>query len=504
MTSTSTSLEPLLRIRGLGVAIGGRQILDDISFDITRGEVLGVVGASGSGKSMTASVVMGLAPESATITGSVQFDGNELATLDDVGMCRYRGQRIALVPQDPMGSLTPTRTVGSLLVEAISIHQSVTRAEARSRAVHLLDQVGIPDPAARFDAYPHQLSGGMRQRVGIAIAVANDPELLVADEPTSALDAEVGTKILELFEELLRTRQMSMLLISHDPAVVERMSDRVVTVSHGRVVDEHIVGKRIATEHDSDDRSATPEDVVLAEPSPTDPVLAIRDLTVTYGRTGLRRRGPATVACRDVSLSVGAGEAVALVGPSGSGKTTVLNQVLGLLAPTHGHIEVFGQDTARMSAADRRRVRTRMQAVYQDPSDSLDPRMTVQSIIAEPLRIHRRPAPQNRIVELLDLVGMPHDVLQRHPRQLSGGQQQRVAIARALALGPDLLILDEPVSSLDAPLRTSIMSLLDELRQQLDLAYLIVSHDLGLVRRHVDRLITIDPVPRPQKEYVSS
>ncbi|OLT35488.1 hypothetical protein BJF84_14260 [Rhodococcus sp. CUA-806] len=339
----------------------------------------------------------------------------------------------------------------------------------------------------------------MRQRVAIALAVSNEPELLIADEPTSALDADVGTRILELFEDLLRERQTSMLLISHDPEVVERMSDRVINVRDGRITGDRAVPMlQTARARPTDEKK--PKDCSRPEIGSKPAALDIRHLTVTYAPSGLRRRGSTVVACRDVSLTVSAGEAVALVGPSGSGKSTVLNQVLELRPPAQGSIEVFGQNLADLSAADRRNIRTRMQAVFQDPSDSLDPRMTIEAIIAEPLVIHRRPAPPERIHELLELVGMPPDSIRRHPRQLSGGQQQRVAIARALALEPELLILDEPVSSLDAPLRTAIMELLDELRERLNLAYLIVSHDLGLVRRHVDHMVTIEQSPRLLKD----
>ena len=494
---TPQSTEPLLLVDGLGVTIGARKVLQDVALEIRRGEVLGVVGASGSGKSMTASAVMGLAPDSARITGSIRFAGTELTTLDDKQLCRYRGNRMSFIPQDPMGSLTPTRTIAGHMVEAITLHQPLTRRQARTLAIELLGRVGIPDPSTRVDSYPHELSGGMRQRVAIALAVANEPELLIADEPTSALDADIGARILDLFHDLLRERHMAMLLISHDPAVVERMSDRIITISHGMVVPTTPNGAVTAST-----RSATI--VKKSGPHSNPTVLDIDALTVTYARSGLRRRGPAVVACRDVSLTVSAGEAVALVGPSGSGKTTVLRQVLALHAPSQGRIEVFGQDPADMSAADRRQIRTRIQAVFQDPSDSLDPRMNVEAIIAEPLLIHRRPAPVERISELLDLVGMPPESLRRHPRQLSGGQQQRVAIARALALEPELLMLDEPVSSLDAPLRTVIMELLDDLRARLGLAYLIVSHDLELVGRHVDRVIVLEQSPRPLKEAVSS
>ncbi len=483
--------EPLLRVRGLDVTVGGRRVVCGADFDIARGEVLGLVGPSGSGKSMTAAALLGLTPPTASVTGSIRLAGTELTGLPDAAFCRLRGSRLGFVPQDPLASLTPTRTVGSLLAEAVRIHTPVSRRAARERAVTLLHRVGLPEPRRLADAHPHELSGGMRQRVAVALAVANGPELLIADEPTSALDTAVGAHILDLFDELLAEHGTALLLVSHDPAVVARMCDRVLHVENGRI------GPHRPPAAPAPAPRRAPRRPVHR------PVLAVDGLTVVHRPPpGLRRRPP-VVACRDVSLTVDEGEAVALVGPSGSGKTTILTQILELRPPVLGRIEVFGRDTATLTAPDRRAIRARMQAVFQDPADSLDPRLRVDRIIAEPLAVQGLPTPAERIAELLDAVGLPEEIARRHPRQLSGGQQQRVAIARALAPRPDLLVLDEPVSALDAPLRIEIMSLLDELRARYGLSYLMVSHDLPLTSRYADRVVELEPpgLDRPHPEH---
>ncbi|MFZ2529744.1 MAG: ABC transporter ATP-binding protein [Rhodococcus sp. (in: high G+C Gram-positive bacteria)] len=475
----------LLRVRGLAVAVAGAPIVTDVGFDIRRGEVLGLVGASGSGKSMTCSAVMGMTPPAATVTGSVEFDGIELTTLDEPGFCRIRGSRIALVAQDPLGALTPTRTVGSLIVETVRLHRDLDRATARRVAIDLLRRVELPDPGRTVDAYPHELSGGMRQRVCIALAIAGEPDLIIADEPTSALDTEVGGRILTLFENLLDERNIAMLLISHDDRVVARLADRVVSIEDGRLRPHRPAAPAAV------DTVAAIGTVAATSRRFGPPVLEVQGLTVTHAAPRALRRRDTVVACRDVSLTVEAGEAVALVGPSGSGKSSIVNTVLDLRGPEQGRVAVFGRDLATLTRRERATVRERMQAVFQDPGDSLDPRMRVDAVVAEPLRVMRRPATASRIAELLGLVGLAPDIARRYPRQLSGGQQQRVAIARALAPGPELLLLDEPVSSLDAPLRTEIMTLLDRLRDDLGLAYLMVSHDLPLMKRHADRIVTL-------------
>ncbi|WP_066905725.1 ATP-binding cassette domain-containing protein [Millisia brevis] len=497
----STESAATLTVDDLTVTIAGRPIVRNVSFELRPGRVLGVVGPSGSGKSMTASAVLGLLPTAATIAGSIRLGngklGNrelgerELVGLDERAWCEIRGRRIGWVGQDPLASLTPTMTVGDQIAEAITIHRPASGKAARTTAVSLMEAVGIPDAGRRYRAYPHEFSGGMRQRIAIAIAIANEPEVLIADEPTSALDVTVGARILDLFAELVTEHRMAMLLISHDEKVIDRLCDRALVIENGIARPRIRPRPRIAA---GSAREPT-GDGAAPKPLPPDapPVLAIRGLTVTYPRprSAIGRRRPGTVGCADIDLDLRAGEAVALIGESGSGKTTILNQVLSFRTPRVGSIDLFGQP---VGAGDRRRaggVRRRVGAVFQDPGDSLNPRMSVAELVAEPRRIHRLPVTAEHIDTLLAEVGLSADLRTRRPRELSGGQQQRVAIARALAAGPDLLVLDEPVSALDAPLRAEIMLLLDRLRERHALAYLMVSHDLDLVRRHVHRVVVV-------------
>ncbi|MFC9979270.1 ATP-binding cassette domain-containing protein [Gordonia sp. NPDC127522] len=472
----------LLEARELAVSIDGHRVVRHASFDLQAGRALGIVGGSGSGKTMTASVLLGLAPPRATVTGSVRLGGRELLGRDERAWCGIRGRQIGWVGQDPLASLTPTMTVVDQIAEAITVHHRTGRRAAREEGVRLMEAVGIPDARRRAGAYPHEFSGGMRQRVAIAIAIANEPDVLVADEPTSALDASVGARILDLFDELVQHRRLAMLVISHDAAVIDRLCHDTLEMDSG------VLGPRTRPRPADHSLGRSP-----ARSRPETPeVLAIRGLTVRYpGRRGVRGTREHTTGCVDVDLDVRAGEAVALVGESGSGKTTVLNQVLALRAPVEGTVELFGTPVGTLDRRSRHALRRRLGTVFQDPGDSLDPRMTVADLIAEPMRIHRRSPDPVRIDELLVRVGLTADLRTRRPAELSGGQQQRVAIARAIALEPTLLLLDEPVSALDAPLREDIMSLLDDLRTESGLAYLMVSHDLALVHRFADRIVEL-------------
>ena len=472
----------LLRARDLAVSIGGRRVVRQASFDLQAGRALGIVGGSGSGKTMTASVLLGLAPPRATVTGSVRLGDRELLGLDEHAWCDIRGRRMGWVGQDPLASLTPTMTVVDQIAEAITIHCRTSRRAAREEGVRLMETVGIPNARRRAGAYPHEFSGGMRQRVAIAIAVANEPDVVIADEPTSALDASVGERILDLFDEIVQRRRLAMIVISHDAAVIDRLCHDTLEMVSG------VLGPPARPRPMEHNRREGP-----ARPRPdTAEVLTISGLTVRHpNRRSIRGPRTYTTGCVDVDLDVRAGEAVALVGESGSGKTTVLNQVLALRAPRQGTIELFGTSVGTLDRQGRHTLRRRLGAVFQDPRDSLDPRMTVADLIAEPLRIHRLSSGTGRIDDLLVRVGLTTDLRARRPAELSGGQQQRVAIARALALEPALLLFDEPVSALDAPLREDIMSLLDDLRVEFGLAYLMVSHDLGLVHRYADRTIEL-------------
>lgn len=489
---------PLLAVRRLTVQAAGRTLVKNLDLTIGQAESVGLVGPSGSGKSLTASAVIGLLPPGLTMSGSVCLLGHELVDLPDERLCEFRGTRMALIPQDPLASLTPTRTVGSMLEEVIrrigmpGQHRPVSRRDARQRAMELLDGVGIPDPAARLHDYPHEFSGGMRQRVAIALAVAHGPDLVIADEPTSALDAGTGDRILDLLHELRDRERSALLLISHDQRAVDRVCDRVLTMRDGRLV---APGVDVVS-------AAVPAVRVAGAAGRGDTVLSVTGLAIVHRRGGLQGRQRGTTACADVSFTLARGEAVALVGPSGSGKTSVLNAILAGGPPERGRIEVEGIDYAAAGRAGRRRLRRKLAAVFQDPADSLNPRMRIADIIAEPLRLQGFRTVEARVVEVLDAVRLPREILARRPGTLSGGQQQRVAIARALTLHPAVLLLDEPVSSLDAELRIEILSLLDDLRRELELTYLMVSHDLELVGRFADRTIALtagriaDPTPK--------
>ncbi|WUH96717.1 ABC transporter ATP-binding protein [Spirillospora sp. NBC_00431] len=460
-----------------------------VSFVVEPGEVLGVVGESGSGKTALALAVMGLLPEDARATGSVRLRGEELLGRSDAELSRIRGGDLSMIFQDPLSALTPVHTVGDQVAEAVRIHSRTTRVAARARAVDLLDLVGVPGAARRVRAYPHELSGGMRQRVLIAMAIANDPGVIVADEPTTALDVTVQAQVLDLLRRLAaETIGAAIVLISHDLDVIAGSADRVMVMHAGRAVEQGPVGQI--------DRPAPRREkarVRETERSGRRTVLEVEGLVRHYPlyRGSFPRRKAETVRAVDgVGFDVREGETLALVGESGCGKTTTLLEILRLSRPQHGRITVFGHDTAALSSAQRKALRRDVQVVFQDPYSSLDPRMRVAAILAEPLTTHGVPRSRigGRVRELLDLVGLESKHAQRFPRALSGGERQRVGIARALALEPRLLLLDEPVSALDASIQADIMGVLEQLKERLGLAYLLVAHDLALVHRIADRI----------------
>ncbi|MFD1504327.1 ABC transporter ATP-binding protein [Georgenia yuyongxinii] len=504
--------EPVLELRDLHVHLrasdGEVHAVRGIDLAVREGEVLAVVGASGSGKSATAMAVMGLLPASARVSGSVRLDGAELLGRSDAELSRVRGARIGMVFQD--AALTPVYPVGEQVAEALHAHRRLGRAAARARAVELLELVGIDRPAARAHAFPHELSGGMRQRVAIAIAIANDPDVLVADEPTSALDVTVQAQILDVLRTARDETGAALVLISHDLGVVAGLADRVAVLDAGQVVEvgdvETIFARpaapltRALLDAVAWPRATAPASPMAAAPpaetaAPPDraEVLRVTDLhrhfPLTRG-TLLRRRVGTVRAVDGVSLTVRAGEVLALVGESGSGKTTTVRSVLELTTPERGAVVVLGTDVAGLDRAGRRRLRRGVQVVLQDPDAALDPRLPVTDLVAEPLLADGRTgsAVSRRVAELLGLVGLDPALGDRFPRHLSGGQRQRVAIARALALEPRLMVLDEPVSALDAPVRAEILDLLGDLRDRLSLSYLLVSHDLAAVRRLADRV----------------
>lgn len=555
-----------------------------VNLSVASGEVLGIVGESGSGKSVTSMSIMGLLDQTANVSGSVKLHGVEVLGRNDAYMSKVRGKTIGMVFQDPLSALTPVYTIGDQIVEAIMAHKSDTsEQQARERAVELLRLVGIPNPEVRVKAFPHEFSGGMRQRAMIAMAIANEPELIIADEPTTALDVTIQAQILDVLRVAQRETGAAVIMITHDLGVVAGLADKVAVMYAGRVVERGSVneifyhsampytigllgslprldakkeyqlaavegnppsmliaptgcpfaprcpvaqpqclnGEPVLMDvksddvdfphqvacvrgHDIRDESRSYTDIYplpAATPPPfsglprseRELVLKVDDMSRTFPlmKGAVFRRRVGTVHAVDhISLDVRAGETLGLVGESGSGKTTTLMQILDLVKPETGKIVVLGEDTSQLSAKDRKRVRKDLQVVFQDPMASLDPRMPVFDIIAEPLKYGgwAKDKIEGRVKELMEMVGLEPAHVNRYPRNFSGGQRQRIGIARALALEPKLLILDEPVSALDVSIQAGVINLLDELRSKLALSYLFVAHDLSVIRHIADRV----------------
>ncbi|MDU0348987.1 ABC transporter ATP-binding protein [Actinomyces sp. MRS3W] len=587
---------PLLEVSDLRVSFpsedGVVHAVRGVNLELARGEVLALVGESGSGKSVTSTAVMGLLDESAAVSGSVKLHGTELLGRSDAYMSKIRGTQVSMVFQDPLSALTPVYTVGRQIVEALKVHnRGMSDKDAGQRAIELLDLVGIPNPTVRVNAYPHEFSGGMRQRAVIAIAIANNPDLIIADEPTTALDVTIQAQILDVLRTAKQETGAGVIMITHDLGVVAGMADRVSVMYAGRIVESGdvddvfyrsrmpytigLLGALPRLDAKKDSALATLEGnppSLLAEPTgcpfaPRCPMVQEACLDGEPALTRVRSKdgmdavndvaaGPQLSACRrfeeieeknlnyqdiypvpklktpealdlphaqreevlrvtnlvkdfplmkgavfkrrvgtvhavaDVSFDVRKGETLALVGESGCGKSTTLLEVMDLKAPQNGTIVVLGKQTDTLSRPERRRMRQDVQIVFQDPMASLDPRLPVFDLIAEPLRAFKRPKREiaDRVAELMELVGLEPSHANRYPRNFSGGQRQRIGIARALALEPSLLVLDEPVSALDVSIQAGVINLLDELRATLGLSYLFVAHDLSVVRHIADRV----------------
>ncbi len=565
----------LIEIRNLSVTFpsesGIVQAVRDVSLEIRAGEVLGIVGESGSGKTVMSLATIGLLPDSATVTGSVMLNGVNLLSLNDNEMSKYRGREIAMIFQDPLSALNPVHTIGRQIAEALLIHKDISSDAANSRAIELLEIVGIPRPAERSQSYPHEFSGGMRQRVMIALAIANEPKVLLADEPTTALDVTVQAQILDVLKTARDITGAAIVLVTHDLAVVAGIADRVAIMYAGKIVEVGPVdevyaqpqmpytigllrsiprldaasGERLAS------ISGAPPSPVALPPgcafSPRCPAAAeicnervpeLLSLSATrmtacvrqseiFGLQAagkmfqegpphlfstlttdvialevvglkktfplmkgslMRRRVGSVYAVDGVDLVLGQGRSLALVGESGCGKTTTLLEILNLVAPDAGTITVLGRNVAELSKSERLAMRKDLQIVFQDPFASLDPRLPIGDAIAEPLKNFGMPRAEQdqRVTELLELVGLNSDQASKYPSEFSGGQRQRIAIARALALNPKILALDEPVSALDVSVRAGVLNLLAELQEKLNLSYLFVSHDLAVVQHIAD------------------
>jgi peptide/nickel transport system ATP-binding protein len=619
--TTSTSTEPILRVRDLHVRFptprGTVHAVRGVDLDLRRGEVLGIVGESGSGKSVTSMAVLGLLPDTTKVSGSVELDGEELLGRSDKQMSRIRGDKVAMVFQDPLSAFTPVYTIGDQIAETVRLHRGASKAEARARAIELLELVGIPEPARRVDAFPHEFSGGMRQRAMIAMAMANDPDVILADEPTTALDVTIQAQIIEVLRTAQRETGAALVFVSHDLGVIAGIADRIAVMYAGRIVETATAEELFARPRmpytigligalprlDATDRSplvpipgsppslvglpdacpfaarcplvsevcrssepvlappvgigvaavdaaagidtaattdtaatasgiaapalqaaghtaachrtaevaaahadagrifalpVIPEHATVVEVSRADrdPVVHVEGLTKTFPLVKgsvFRRKVGDVYAVDGVDLDIRRGETLGLVGESGSGKSTTLHQLMDLERPEAGTVELFGEslaDATSRGAAGTRTLRQRISMVFQDPSASLDPRMSVYDVVAEPLRAIGAPASRidERVPELLGLVGLQAAEADRYPHEFSGGQRQRISIARALAVEPDLVVLDEPVSALDVSIQAGVLNLLAELKARLGLSYLFVSHDLSVIRHVADRV----------------
>lgn len=579
-------MNPVLSVRDLRVSFaseaGTVRAVRGVNFDLMPGRTLGIVGESGSGKSVTSLSVMGLLDENARVEGSIRLKGTELLGLSELELSKYRGNEMAMVFQDPLSALTPVFSIGDQLAEALDLHQDLNRKQVKERSIELLDLVGIPNPAERLKAYPHQFSGGMRQRVMIAIAIANDPDVIIADEPTTALDVTIQAQVLDVLKKAQRETGAAVVMITHDLGVVAGVADDVLVMYAGRPVEQAPVDELFArpampytmgllgavprpdrgenrrlvpiqgnppslvdlpvgcpfaarcplvedrcrtAEPDLLPVAGRPETLAacvradeLAEQGVTfedayevaeaaestlesvprderEVVLEVEGLKRHFPLTkgGFLRRRVGTVKAVDgVTFDVRAGETVALVGESGSGKTTTLLEIMKLEAPQGGRVAVLGKNLEELSKRERAELRRDLQIVFQDPMSSLDPRMPVYDVLAEPLKVHgwSRQKVNARIDELMKLVGLNPDHVDRFPSQFSGGQRQRIAIARALAVNPRLIVLDEPVSALDVSIQAGVINLLEDLQAELGVAFLFVAHDLSVIR-HISSRVAV-------------
>jgi peptide/nickel transport system ATP-binding protein len=497
---TAVIKSPVLQVTNLALslpALADRQYaVKDVSFSITAGETLCVVGESGSGKSMIAHAIMGLLPRAIkSVAGSINMNGTEILTLTPSAMQHMRGRQIGMIFQEPMTSLNPVMRVADQIIEVFEAHDLYNNLTRKQRMLDLLDEVGLPDPHRLAQTYPHELSGGQRQRVMIAMALALEPKLLIADEPTTALDVTTQAQILKLIDRLRRERGTAVLFITHDFGVVADIADSICVLEKGVQVEQGSADQVFNTPI-----SPYTQRLLAAVPSlqppeaiphvASDPVFVVEGLGKTYSKRGFFRKGRTVQAAADISFSLAHGETLGIVGESGSGKSTVGRCCLRLIEPDHGSIILGGLSIRELSIREFRPHRKRIQMVFQDPFASLNPRRTVGQILSEGPVAHGMPQKQAMLKarELLELVGLNANAIERYPHEFSGGQRQRIGIARALALEPDILIADEAVSALDVSVQAQILKLIKDIQQRLGLAILFVTHDLRVAAQVCDRI----------------
>ncbi|MBS1166382.1 MAG: transporter ATP-binding protein [Proteobacteria bacterium] len=507
--------EPLLSVRDLSVVFAGedgpRTLIDSLSFDLGKGEILGLVGESGSGKSLTCRSLVRLmpSPKLAITSGTVMLDGKDLTTVSEADIREVRGRDIGMIFQNPTSHLDPLMRIGDQIAEGIRVHRGVDSKEARAVALDILAQVGFPHPARQYNGYPHEFSGGMRQRAMIGVALSCDPRILIADEPTTALDVTIQAQILRLLMDLRESRGLSVILITHDLGIVAQTCDRIAVLRQGRLLEigdkrdvlgrpQHPYTQNLIASHPSmPERQALA--VIAQEPVPLKarPLVEIDDLHVRFPVTGrgLFSGGPREFAAvKGVSLQVMPGETVGIVGESGSGKSTLARALLGLTPISEGHVTFDGADIVTERTKALRKLRRETAMVFQDPYNALNPRLTIGATLAEVLAVQESVPKERipeRIGELLDLVGLEREFASRKPLSMSGGQCQRAGIARALAVNPKLIVADECVAALDVTIQAQIVDLFRDLKQRLNLTLLFIAHDLAIVRNLCERVVVM-------------
>lgn len=513
--------KPLLEMKGVKIAFSSStgivEAVRGVDMTIYPGQSVAIVGESGSGKSTTAMSILGLLPGNGKVTdGQIIFDGEDITKFSNKDYERIRGSHIGLVPQDPMSNLNPVWRIGTQIEESLKANHVVEGSKRKERVVQVLEEAGLPDAGARAKQYPHEFSGGMRQRALIGIGLAARPKLLIADEPTSALDVTVQKQILDHLESLTKELGNAVLFITHDLGLAAERAEHLIVMHRGRIVEsgpsrkilqnpQHPYTKRLVTAAPSlassrirAAREAGIESSELiagaAEEHSDETVISVRNLTKEFNVRDSRGKKQQFKAVDNVSFDLRRGSTLALVGESGSGKSTVANMVLNLLEPTSGSIFYEGTDTSKLNSKELFQLRRKMQVVFQNPYGSLDPLYSIFKCIEEPLRLHKigdRKAREARVAELLDMVAMPRSAMRRYPDELSGGQRQRIAIARALALNPEVIVLDEAVSALDVLVQNQIIQLMAELQRDLNLSYLFITHDLAVVRQTADDVVVM-------------